>query len=75
MPLHLLFQFGQATVRHTVSPRLSLIYGVDIGKMLLRGNPLMYHYTIQEAVGVTLPTFLMATQLNSLYNFLHPANN
>ena len=50
----LLFQFRQVTVPHTVFPCLSLIYGVDSGKMLLRGNPLMYHYTIQEAVGVTL---------------------
>lgn len=35
-------------------PRLSLIDGVDTGKMLLQGSPLMYHYTIQEAAGVTL---------------------
>ena len=33
---------------------LSLIYGMDTGKMLLQGNPLMYRYTIQEAAGVTL---------------------
>ena len=37
-----------------VSPHLSFIYGVDTGKMLLQSNPLMYHYTIQEAAGVTL---------------------
>ena len=52
--INLLFQFRQVTVPHTVSPYLSLIYGMDTGKMLLQGNPLMYHYTIQEAAGVTL---------------------
>ena len=38
MPHHLLFQFRQVTVPHTVSPYLSLIYGMDTGKMLLQGN-------------------------------------